>query len=79
MRKYVGDGIQKMIYLIHNIWDLAQGSTNFSTRIVHFREYLQKDLENDKGFYKEFVGTFVAQASSLRKNHKREQNLPSSI
>jgi hypothetical protein len=59
MRKYVGDGIQKRIDLIHEIWELAQSSTNFSTRIMHFREYLQKDLENDEGFYKEVVGTFA--------------------
>jgi hypothetical protein len=58
VRKYVGDGIQKRIDLIQEIWELAQSSTNFSMRIMHFKEYLQKDLENDEGFYKEVVGTF---------------------
>jgi hypothetical protein len=58
VRKYVGDGIQKRIDLIQEIWELAQSSTNFSMRIMHFKEYLQKDLENDEGFYKDVVGTF---------------------
>ena len=44
--------------------------------IMHFREYLQTDLENDEGFYKEVVGTFEAKVSSLSDTHKREKNLP---
>jgi hypothetical protein len=58
VRKYIGDNIQKMIALILEIWELATSSTTLSTRIVHFKEYLQKDLENDESFYKEVVGTF---------------------
>jgi hypothetical protein len=77
IRKYVGDGIQKRIDLILEIWELAQSSTSFSTRILHFKEYLQKDLENDEGFYKEAVGTFAVKVSSLSDTHRREQNLPS--
>jgi hypothetical protein len=73
VRKYVGDGIQKRIDLILEIWELAQSSTSFSTRIMHFREYLQKDLENDEGFYKEVVGTFAEKVSSLSDTHRREQ------
>jgi hypothetical protein len=46
---------------------------------MHFKEYLQKDLENDEGFYKEAVGTFAAKVSSLSDTHRREQNLPSNI
>jgi hypothetical protein len=78
VRKYVGVGIQKIIYSIQEIWELAQSSTNFSTRIIHFKEYLQKDLENDEGFYREVVGTFSKKVSSLSDTHRREQNLPSS-
>jgi len=79
VRKYVGDGIQKRIDLIHEIWELSQSSTNFSTRIMHFKEYLQKDIENDEGFYKEVAGKFPTKVSSLSDTHKREQNLLSSI
>ena len=50
IRKYVGDAIQKWIDLIQEIWDLAQSTANFSSRITNFKEYLQKDLENDEGF-----------------------------
>jgi hypothetical protein len=79
VRKYVGDDIQKRIYLILEIWELAQSSTSFSTRIVYRREYLQKYLENDECFYKEAMGTFATKVSSLSDTHRREQNLPSSI
>jgi hypothetical protein len=53
VRKYIGDNILEMIALILEIWELATSSTTLSTRIVHFKEYLQKDLENDEIFYKE--------------------------
>jgi hypothetical protein len=76
VKKYVGDGIQKIIYLIQEIWELAQISISFSTRIMHFKEYLQKYLENDEGFY-EVVGTFSKKKSSLSDTHRRDQNLPS--
>jgi hypothetical protein len=72
VRKYVGDGIQKRIDLIHEIWELAHSSIIFSTRIMHFREYLKNDLENDEGFYKEVVGTFAGKVSSLSDTHKRQ-------
>jgi hypothetical protein len=72
VRKYVEDGIHKIIYLTLEVWELAQNSTNFSTSIMHFREKLQKDLENDEGFYKEVVGVFATKVSILRDTHKRE-------
>jgi len=71
--------IYKIIYLIQEIWELAQSSTNFSMRVTNFKEYLQKDMENDEGFYKDIVGTFSSKVSSLSDIHRREQNLPSNI
>jgi len=50
VKKSVGDNIQKMIALILEIWELATISTTLSTRVFHFKEYLQKDLENDNLF-----------------------------
>jgi hypothetical protein len=44
-----------------------------------FKEYLQKDLENDEGFYKEVVGMFATKVSILRNTRIREQNLSSNI
>jgi hypothetical protein len=52
VRKYIGDGTK--------IWDLAQSSTNFATWITHFKQYLQKYMENDEGSYKDIVGTILA-------------------
>jgi hypothetical protein len=77
--KYIGDNIQKRIDLILEIWKLATSSTSLSSRILNFKDYLQKDLENDEHFYKEFVGTFSTKVSSLNEFHTREQNLPSKI
>jgi hypothetical protein len=79
VRKYIGDGIQKRIDLIQEIWELAEISTNFATRITHFKEYLQKYLENDEGFYKDVVGTFSTKVSSLNDIHGREKKFPSNI
>jgi hypothetical protein len=58
IRKYVGDAIHKRIDIIQEIWELAQSIASFSSRIQNFKEYPQKDLENDKGFYREVVNTF---------------------
>jgi hypothetical protein len=46
---------------------------------LHFKEYLQKDLENDEGFNKQEVRTLAKQVSRLSDTHRREQNLPSKI
>jgi hypothetical protein len=77
VRKYIGDNIKRRIALILEIWELATNSTTLSTRVLHFKEYLQKDLENDEIFYKEVVGTFSAKVLSLSDIHRREQNIPS--
>jgi hypothetical protein len=71
MRKYVGDGIQNRIALILEIRELEQSSPRFSTMIMHFKEYLQKELENDGGFYKEEVGMFTTKVSCLRDTRRR--------
>jgi hypothetical protein len=79
IRKYIGDNIQKRISLILEIWELATSSTTLSSRILNFKEYLQKDLDNDEHFYKEVVGTFSAKVSNMNDVHRREKNLPSKI
>jgi hypothetical protein len=68
VRKYIGDNIKKRIALILEIWELAQSSTTFSTRVFHFKEYLQKYLENDEGFYKEVVGTFTHEGFKFKRD-----------
>jgi hypothetical protein len=76
-RKYIGDNIKRRIALILEIWELARNSTTLSTRVLHFKEHLQKYLENDERFYKEVVGTFLAKVLSLSDIHRREKNIPS--
>jgi Tfp pilus assembly protein PilO len=51
--------------------------TIFSSKIHNFKEYLQKDLENDEVFYKEFVNTFSTKVSSLSEAHRKEQKIHS--
>jgi hypothetical protein len=55
-QRYIGDNIQKRIALIIEIWELATSSTTLSSRILNFKEYLQKELDNDEKFYNEVVG-----------------------
>ena len=43
----------------------------------NFKDYLQKDLENDGGFFKEIVNTFSAKVSSLNEAQRNEQKLHS--
>jgi hypothetical protein len=40
-RKYIGDSIKKRIALILEILELTRSSTTFSTKVFHFKEYLQ--------------------------------------
>jgi hypothetical protein len=77
VRKYVKDEFKKRVDLIQEIWDLAQTTTIFSTRIPNLKEYLQNDLENNEEFYKESLNTFSSKVSSLTDIHRREKNLPS--
>jgi len=79
IRKYIGDNIHKRIYLILEIWELATTSTTLSSRILNFREYFQKHLENDEHFYKKFVDIFSSKVSNMNDVHRREQHLPSKI
>jgi hypothetical protein len=79
IRKCVGDEIHKRVDLIQEIPDLAQSIANYSSRITNFKEYLQKDLENDEGFYKVVMITFSAKVSRLSVSHRKEQKLSSTI
>jgi len=75
LRKYNGDNIKIRIALILEIWELATNSTTLSTRVFHFKEYVQNDLENDESFNKEEVGIFLAKVLSLSDIHRREKHI----
>jgi len=76
IRRYIGENIQKTITLIFEIWKLGTSSTILSSRITNFKEYLQKDLDNDEKIYYEVVGTIFAKISNMNDMQRREQNLP---
>jgi hypothetical protein len=48
-------------------------------RITYFKEYLQKDMENDECFHRDVMGKNLDKISSLSDIHIREQNLPYNI
>jgi hypothetical protein len=47
------------------------------SRITNLREYLQADLTNDEGFYKDVVITFVLKISGMTELKRKEEDLPS--
>lgn len=61
-------------------WELATNSVSLGSRITHFKQYLQADLENDEEFYKGAVTTFNARVSSLSESRRKEvEDLPSTL
>jgi hypothetical protein len=63
--------------LILEAWKLANNFVYLGSIITNLRQYLQVDLENDKGFYKEVVITFVLKVSSMRELKRKEEYFPS--
>jgi hypothetical protein len=43
----------------------------------NLKQYLEVDLKNDEGFYKEAITTFVIKVSNMTKHKRKEENLPS--
>jgi len=66
---------KKTISLILETWELEKSSVSLGSRITHFNQYLQADLENDEGFYKGVVTTFNARVSSLSESWRNEEDL----
>jgi hypothetical protein len=75
IRKYVGDAIPNIIVIIQEIWELAQSISSFSSIVQNFKEYLQKNLENDEGFFKEAINTFSAKVSSSKEASRKDQKI----
>jgi len=76
VKKYVSNAIQKRVDIIQEILELSQSIASFSSRIEYFKEYLQKYLENDEGFFKEAMNTFSTKVSILNEAQRKEQKLP---
>jgi hypothetical protein len=61
--------------LILESWELANSFVSLGSRITNLRQYLQDGLENDEGFYKEVVVTFVLKFSGMSELKKNEEYL----
>jgi hypothetical protein len=59
--------------LILEAWDLASNFVSLGSRITNLREYLQADLENDEGFYKDVVITFVLKVSGMSELKRKKK------
>jgi hypothetical protein len=59
VKNYVGENIKKMISLILEAWELVNSYVSLGSKLTNLRQYLHVVLENDEGFYKEVVITFV--------------------
>jgi hypothetical protein len=77
IRRYIGENIKKRMSLILETWDLASSFVSLGSKIQNFREYLQADLRNDKGFYKDAFITFSLKVSGMTKLKRKEEDFPS--
>jgi hypothetical protein len=59
VRRYVGENIKKIMYFILEAWELVINFVSLGSRITNMRKYIQEDVENDEGFYKYVVTTFL--------------------
>jgi hypothetical protein len=76
-RHYVQQNIKKIMYLILNTWDLASSFVSLGSWIQNTREYLKADIENDEGFFKDGLATFIMKVSTMTEYERKQEDLPS--
>jgi hypothetical protein len=76
-RHYIKENIKKRMSLILETWELANSFVSLGSKIQNFREYLQVDLNNDEGFYKDVVITFTLKVSGMSELKRKEEYFPS--
>jgi hypothetical protein len=76
-RHYVEENIKKIMSLILETWDLANNFVSLGSKIQNTREYLQVDLTNDEGFYKDALSTFVINISGMTEYQRKQEYFPS--
>jgi len=77
VRHCVGENSKKRMSLILEAWDLAISFVSLSSRITNLREYLQANLANEEGFYKDVLITFVLKISCMTELGRKEEDFPS--
>jgi hypothetical protein len=65
------------MYLILDIWDLTNNFVSLGSRIQNTREYLKDDIENDEGFIKDGLATFIMKVSTMNEYERKQEDLPS--
>jgi hypothetical protein len=58
--------------LILDKWDLASIFVSLGSRIQNTREYLKADIENDEGFFKDGLDTFIIKVSTMTKYERKK-------
>jgi len=43
----------------------------------NLKQYVEANVKNDEGFYKEAITTFVMKVSNMTKHKRKEEDLPS--
>jgi hypothetical protein len=76
-RRFVGENIKKKIVLILEAWDVGNNIISFGSKLNNLREYLQDDFDNEEGFYKDVVITFILKVSGMTELKRKEEHLPS--
>jgi hypothetical protein len=74
---YIGGNIKKSMSLILETCDLVSSFVSLGSIIQKFREYLQYDLINDKGFYKDEIIKFSLKVSFMSELNIKEEYLSS--
>jgi hypothetical protein len=77
IKRFVGENIKKRMSLILEAWDVGNNIVSFGSKLNNLREYLQADLNNEEGFYKDVVITFILKVSGMIELKRKEEDLPS--
>jgi hypothetical protein len=63
--------------LILETWELTNNFIALASKMSNLKQYLEVDLKNDEGFYKEAITTFVIKVSNMTEHKRKEEDLPS--
>jgi hypothetical protein len=59
--------------LILNTWDLTSSFISLGSKIQNTREYLKDDIENNEGFFKDGLDTFIMKVSTMNEYEIKQE------
>jgi hypothetical protein len=77
VRKFIEENIKKRMSLVLEAWDISNNIMTFGSKLHSFKDYLQDDYENEEGFYKDVVTTFILKVMNMTELKIKEENFPS--